>query len=163
MINHRFVTLLLLAFLGFPLLSGSTNAVREGNEFSYLRNNLSRITLDNHQQVWNILNEVAERAKTCESVPYTADFIDLVRFFSGSSELVEFFGETIEHLCISNPTCFLDSLGRLDEKAKHKVVELLLHPLIVDEKEIREVFERYKEVQEYRDIIHLFFSRSLKE
>jgi hypothetical protein len=51
----------------------------------------------------------------------------------------------------------------LDEKAKHKVVELLLHPLIVDEKEIREVFERYKEVQEYRDIIHLFFSRSLKE
>ena len=149
-----------LAACFLVVLSHSANGGQSKHDLTYLKDNFSELYNQNHELFWDILNNGAENAKKCSSPTYTRDFLDLVRFFRGSAELGEFFGETVERLCVSNPKCFFDSLIKLNNEAKYKVIDMLLYPVTLQEAQVQGIFEKYKNVEKYRDDIEFFLMLS---
>jgi hypothetical protein len=130
----------------------------EENQLTFLKRNFTELYLKNYSYFWEIVHEAAKEAQSCESSQETASFIELVCYSGGNAEFNEFYNKIIEHLCISNPKCFFDSLVRLDEESRSKVIDTLHHPIFVRPIEIEDVFSKNRNVHEYEDIIKAFFS-----
>ena len=149
----RFVFLHFVVF--YIVLSAGTfsKAASETDDLLYLKKNFTRLYKQHPDRFWNILNPAAERIKTCPSVAYTANFIELIALAEGSGELRGFFGEAIQDFCISDPKCFFDTLMTISDGAKDKVVDLLVHSTPSHKKGIQEAVEKYETVPEYKDTI----------
>jgi hypothetical protein len=146
-------------------LANSMKAKSPGdeNQLTFLKRNFTELYLNNYSYFWEIVHKAANKAQTCESSLETAGFIELVCFSGGNAEFNEFYNKIIEHLCISNPKCFFDSLIKLDEESRSKVIDTLHHPIFVTPKEIEDVFSKNRNVHQYEDIIKAFFSTKAKE
>jgi hypothetical protein len=127
------------------------------DQLIFLKKNFSGLYLNDYSRFWDIVHKAAKKAQTCDSSIETADFIELIRFSGGNAEFNEYYSEIVEHLCISNPACFFDSLLRLDKESKIKVIDVLRHPIFAKPKEIEDVFTINRNIKQYEDIVNLFF------
>lgn len=128
------------------------------NQLTFLKKNFSELYLNDYSRFWDIVHKAAKKARTCDSSIETANFIELIQFSGGNAEFNEYYSKIVEHLCISNPKCFFDSLLSLDEESKIKVIDTLRHPIFVTLKEIEDVFSKNRNIKQYEDIIRTFFS-----
>ncbi len=145
------------SLLVFLSLSCTHLGCKDEESLIYLKNNFRELYVNNYSLFSHIVHEAAKKAESCDTLSDTVNFLDLVQFCH-NADFGEFFSDTIEHLCINNPKCFLDALINLGEESRITVLQELSNPVFVNEAEIEEVLMKYKNNPKYEDIINRFFS-----
>jgi hypothetical protein len=136
-----------------PLCTGKNFTIR------CLRENFRPLYMNNYARFWRILRIAEGKARKCDSLANTANFLELARFIEGNAEVGEYFSEVIEQLCTTKPRCFFDALTRVDEESRVWTIRRLRSPTFLEEATIEKVFLRYREDPKYKDIIELYFAR----
>ena len=124
-----------------------------------LKENFRELYKSNYTRFWDIMYLAERKARKCDSEADSASFLELVRFIGGNAEVGEYFSETVEQLCTTNPRCLLDALTRVDEKVRVEIVNGLRTPLFQEKAAIEKVFRRFKGTKKYKEIMQLYFSR----
>lgn len=130
--------------------------VKEAN-LECLQNNFDKLYQQNYQLFWAILHNAAKKAQTCDSIEDTAAFLRLVILKQSNAEFTEFFGQTVERLCVQKSICFLNGLLLVNQPTKVKLIDKLRSPLFVDSSEIDRVFLKARTNNKYREISIIYF------
>lgn len=122
-----------------------------------LHNNFDMLYSKNYNQFWDILHSAEKKAKACDSLSDTAEFIELGSIERGNAEFSEFFNEVIEKSLISQSQCFMDAMLLVDREARIGVINALVYPIFTEPTEIRSIFEQYAGNKKYKDITVIYF------
>ena len=156
----RFLFVALVVAWIFPkTVTASGVCAGRGHTLQCLKRNFDRLYASDYAGFSDIIRTAAQKARSCQSSPNTASFLDLARFIHGNAEVQEYFGEVVERLCIDQPDCFFDALIRVDARSRQQIVEELRNPMFVEQSAINNAFQAYKNRPKYRRIMQLYFDR----
>lgn len=127
-------------------------------EGAFLRSNFRQIYNDDYYGFWKTVRGMADKAKLCVSVQDVSEFIDLINFGYGSAEFEEFYANVTERILVDKPECVLKALLLLKSESRKKVLDRLRSPIFESKSRIDEVFNIYKNSDEYKVIIESYFS-----
>ena len=139
-----------------PVIAGGLCAGRD-HTLQCLKRNFDGLYTSDYAGFSEIIRTAAQKARSCQSPPNTASFLDLARFIHGNAEMQEYFGEVVERLCIDRPDCFFDALIRVDPRSRQQIVEALKNPMFMEQSAIDAVFQAHKAGAKYRSIMQLYF------
>jgi hypothetical protein len=88
----------------------------------------------NYERFWAIANEVARRARRCDDLGRTADFLRMASERSRNAEFEEFLAREVEGLCLESAPCFKAASARLDAKARASLAHMLAAPVFQEKK-----------------------------
>ena len=122
-----------------------------------LKNNFRELYQKDYKQFWNILRSAEVKALRCHPISTTTEFLKLTPKADG--EVAEYFSAVLEKKFLpSNPQCLLDALNMADKESQQVIIGYLRAPLFSEEKEIREVLSKYRNVEKYRSVLRPYFS-----
>ena len=122
-----------------------------------LKKNFQSLYATNYPQFWKILHSEFDEAQKCKPIKRTAEFVELVGLQSANAEFNEFRSESIEVLSVSNVECLLDAALLVENSKRTMLIDLLRHPLFLEEEKIRSSFELMRTKKKYREIVELYF------
>jgi hypothetical protein len=122
-----------------------------------LKRNFRDLYSSNHDRFFRILFAAEKAATKCDAPVKTIAFLEIAPLIQGSAEVGEYFSEVVEKLCTAKPRCFLDSLARVNDDTRTRIIDELRTPTFLDEAVIREAFLRYREDPRYKLIMGLYF------
>lgn len=122
-----------------------------------LKDNFSELYMADNARFFEILRAAEGKARRCNSLPNTVEYLEIARFVRGNAEVREYFSEVVERFCTTKPRCFLKALSQVDHESQGLIIDGLRTPMFLEENAIREVFLRHKRDSGYKSIMDLYF------
>ena len=152
------LTPILLLVLSISVLANGNQLCKgEQATINCLKQNFDVLYSNDYKLFWDIMHKTATKIQISHNISEITTFLSLASVIQGNAEVLEFYSEVGERLCLSNPELCLDALSMLNAQDRQLFIDRIRHPIYSSKEEIGRSLSTYRNHARYHEILDLFF------